>query len=477
MNRVFCPLVLLIPLALACFAFLPEAQGQVSPPPDGCYPNFTTAEGCDALNSVTSGSGNTALGWRSLFLDSTASFNTGVGAGALALNNGDSNTAVGAAALLLNTSGTENTAVGADALVNNDTGSSNTANGSFALFSNIEGDRNTAIGFHALENNIANSNTAVGADVLGSNTTGINNLAVGNTALFNNTEGSGNTAIGPAALPSNIEGNDNTAVGGFALTFNTEGDSNTAFGTFALSQSTGSGNTALGRSAGANMTVADNVISIGSPGDGTAFAIGDRCFIGNIRGVTVGNADGVNVIIDSDGQLGTINSSRRFKKDVKSMDQTSEAILALKPVTFHYKNQDTKKAENTPQFGLIAEDVAEVNPDLVVRDKEGKPYTVRYDAVNAMLLNEFLKEHRKNEAQQKQIEALTAMVKEQAVQIQKVTAQQAAEIEAAGLAPGNDLESAFKVTLPPGSYTAVMSGTSDEAIGPGVGLGEAYHLQ
>ena len=171
---------------------------------------------------------------------------------------------------------------------------------------------------------------------------------------------------------------------------------------------------------------------------------GDRCFIGNIRGVTVGNADGVNVIIDSDGQLGTINSSRRFKKDIKSMDQASEAILALKPVTFHYKNQDTKRAENTPQFGLIAEEVAEVNPDLVVRDAAGVPFTVRYEAVNAMLLNEFLKEHKKVEEQQtnitqlnsklasqaaiiaqqqKGMEALTAQLKEQAEQIQKVSAQ------------------------------------------------------
>src|SRR5262249_36831395 len=172
---------------------------------------------------------------------------------------------------------------------------------------------------------------------------------------------------------------------------------------------------AIGREAGANMTTANNVISIGSPGDGTAFATGDRCFIGNIRGVTVGNGDGINVIVDSDGQLGTSNSSRRFKKDIKPMDQTSEAILALKPVTFHYKKQDSKKAEDTPQFGLVAEDVAEVNPELVVRDADGKPFTVRYDAVNAMLLNEFLKEHKTVQEQgatiarlQKQIETLTA---------------------------------------------------------------------
>jgi hypothetical protein len=150
------------------------------------------------------------------------------------------------------------------------------------------------------------------------------------------------------------------------------------------------------------------------------------------------------VLIDSAGQLGTMNSSRRFKKDIKPMHQASESILALKPVTFHYKNQDTKKAENTPQFGLIAEDVAEVDPDLVVRDADGKPFTVRYDAVNAMLLNEFLKERKKVEEQQtnitqlnskmanqaaiiaqqqKGMEALTAQLKEQSAQIQKVSAQ------------------------------------------------------
>jgi Chaperone of endosialidase len=411
MNHLFSPRVLfLVPLFIVCFAFLPGAQGQLSPPPDGCYPNFTTAEGCDALNSLTTGSGNTAIGWRSLFLNTDANFNTAVGGRALALNNGDSNTAVGAVALLLNTSGTENTAVGTDALVNNGTGTENTADGAFALFSNIEGMRNTAIGSHALFDTTADSNTAIGADALSASTTGAFNVAIGGSALLNNTEGDNNTVVGVGAL----------------------------------SQSTGSGNTALGRLAGANMTTADNVICIGSPGDGTAFATSDRCYIGNIRGVIVGNLDGINVIVDSDGQLGTSNSSRRFKKDIKPMDQTSEAILALKPVTFHYKNADTKKAGETPQFGLIAEDVADVNPDLVVRDADGEPFTVRYDAVNAMLLNEFLKEHKKVEEQQtnitqlnsklasqaaiiaqqqKGMEVLTAQLKEQAAQIQKVSAQ------------------------------------------------------
>ena len=395
----------------------------VLPPPDGGYPNFTTAEGTNALFNLTTGGANTGLGWYSLFSNSAGSFNTAVGGGALVLNNADSNTAVGAAALLLNTKGAENTAVGTSALVNNDTGDSNTATGSFALFSNIQGNRNTAIGFHALENNIASSNIAVGAEALRSNTIGLNNVAIGNTTLSDNIAGANNTAVGSAALPLHTEGDNNTALGYFALVFNAEGDGNTAAGSFALSNSTGSGNVALGYHAGDNMTTADNVICIGSPGDATAFALGDRCFIGNIRGATVGNGDGVGVIIDSDGQLGTINSSRRFKKDIKSMDQISEAILALKPVTFRYKNQDTAKAESTPQFGLIAEEVAEVNPDLVVRDKEGNPFTVRYDAVNAMLLNEFLKEHRHAQQQDAAIARLQKQVEVLSTALQKVSAQ------------------------------------------------------
>jgi hypothetical protein len=407
---------------LFCVSISGPTARAVVPPPDGGYPNFTTAEGTNALFNLTTGSTNTGLGWYSLFSNSTGSFNTGVGGGALALNNADSNTAVGAAALLLNTDGTNNTAVGTSALVNNGTGDSNTAHGSFALSSNVQGNRNTAIGFRALETNTGSSNIALGADALRSNTTGINNIAVGNTTLTSNA-GNGNTAVGSAALASKSEGDDNTAVGDLALALSTEGGFNTAVGSSALVHSTGSGNTALGHSAGTNMTTADNVICIGSPGDATAFALGDRCFIGNIHGATVGNGDGVNVIIDSDGQLGTVNSSRRFKKDIKSMDHASESVLALNPVTFHYKHQDTRKAENTPQFGLIAEEVAEVNPDLVLRDKEGKPFTVRYDAVNAMLLNEFLKEHRHVQEQDAIIARLEKQVEVLGASLTKVTAQ------------------------------------------------------
>jgi uncharacterized coiled-coil protein SlyX len=233
-------------------------------------------------------------------------------------------------------------------------------------------------------------------------------------------------------------GQENVAVGRRALEFATSGSNNTIVGWRAGDGlTTGDGNTFLGSQAGSNETSVDNVVCIQSPGDGTAFTASNRTFIGNIRGVTVGNLDGIPVIIDSDGQLGTSNSSRRFKKDITPMAQTSEAILALKPVTFHYKNADTKKAGDTPQFGLIAEDVAEVNPDLVVRDADGQPLTVRYDAVNAMLLNEFLKEHKKVDEQQasiadlkstvalqqKGMQVLTAQIKEQAAQIQKVSAQ------------------------------------------------------
>ena len=406
----------LIPLLLVCFAVLPRMQATPEGPaaprapqkaptapeiPEGApaapliaLPGFNTADGDHALFNVTTGTGNAAFGWFSLFSDTDASFNTGVGAGTLVLSTANNNTAVGAAALLLNSTGNQNTAVGVSALLNNADGIQNIAMGELALNANTSSFDNTAVGFIALQTN---------------------------------TTGSSNTAVGAAALLNNVSGNDNQAFGRGALRF-----------------ATGSNNIAIGREAGANMTTADNVISIGSPGDGTAFATSDRCFIGNIRGVTVGNGDGINVIVDSDGQLGTSNSSRRFKKDIKPMDQTSEAILALKPVTFHYKNQDTKKAENTPQFGLIAEDVAQINSDLVVRDADGEPFTVRYDAVNAMLLNEFLKEHKKVEEQQinitqlnsklasqaaiiaqqqKGMEVIIAQLKEQATQIQKVSAQ------------------------------------------------------
>jgi trimeric autotransporter adhesin len=187
----------------------------------------------------------------------------------------------------------------------------------------------------------------------------------------------------------NTDGSDNIAIGFHALDANMTGDSNTAIGTGALQGSAGNGNTALGASAGPGVTVANNVICIGAAGENES----NSCYIGNI--FEASSLGGLAVIVNPFGKLGTTPSSRRFKYDVKSMDKDSQAILALQPVTFRYKKEFDPAG--TLQFGLVAEDVEKVNPDLVVRDKEGKPYSVRYDQVNAMLLNEFLKEHAKVE--------------------------------------------------------------------------------
>jgi len=364
-----------IAVILGFMACVPKAEAVVPPPPGG-YPNFTTAAGDHALQALTLGVGNTALGTFSLFSVNTGNFNTAIGAGALDLNTADSNTATGAAALLFNTTGAENTANGTAALEFNDLGFQNTATGAFALFTN---------------------------------TAGVANTASGASALFSNTGGQGNTATGVEALSSNTTANFNTANGNSALSSNTTGGSNTAIGSTALANSTtGSGNIGLGNNAGANVITATDVTCIGSVGKD----VNNSCFISRIHGVQTQNANAIPVLIDSDGQLGTLSSSRRFKKEIKAMDKASEAILALEPVTFHYKGDNT----STPQFGLIAEEVAEVNPDLVVRDDDGKIYTVRYEAVNAMLLNEFLKEHREVQELKKQVAALTGG-------LQKVSAQ------------------------------------------------------
>jgi len=313
--------------ALLAFVLLPLAQAVV-PPPDGGYPGFNTAEGQNALSGLTTGIGNTAVGWFSLFSNNDGSFNTAVGAGTLLFNIG--NQASG--------EGTQNTAIGTAALLNNTTGASNTATGTTALLSN---------------------------------TTGNDNVATGVRALFSNTTGSSNIAIGSSALPNNTSG---------------------------------------------------NCIAIGHQGAN----VNQSCFIGNIRNAVVA-PDAVSVLIDSAGKLGTTNgSSSRFKTQIKAMDNASESILALKPVTFYYTGDNS----STPQFGLIAEDVVEVNPELTVRDKSGELVTVRYDAVNAMLLNEFLKEHRNVQElkaalaqQQKDIAALIAHIKEQDAKIQKISDQ------------------------------------------------------
>jgi hypothetical protein len=286
---------------------------------------------------------------------------------------------------------------------------------------------NTFLGDDALiQDTTGLDNTAVGFNALLSNTIGSYNTATGFQTLLNNTSGTFNTAIGRDSLNSNTTGGSNTAVGVEALISNTIGNNNTAIGVVALLNNNGDNNIAVGNSAGSNLTTGDNNIDIGNTGataESGRIRIGTRgthtaTFIAGISGVAV---TGSQVSVNSNGKLGVTASSRRFKDEIKPMDKASEAILALRPVMFHYKRG--VDPDGVPQFGLVAEDVEKVNPDLVARDETGKPYAVRYEAVNAMLLNEFLKEHRAVEELKKEIAALTAQLKEQAVQIQKVSAQ------------------------------------------------------
>ena len=323
---------------LACFALFPSAQA-VNPPPDGGYPSGNTAEGQNALFTLTTGQFNTAVGLFSLRSNTNASFNTAIGAGTLFVNTANQNTAIGTGALLSNTSGSLNTAIGVFSLVSNATGSANTA--------------------------------------------------IGDNTLFGNTTGSGNTAVGANAL-----------------SFNT----------------TGAFNIALGGAAGQNVTTANDVICIGSSGAN----VSNSCYIDNIYGTAIDPATTLAVGMDASQRLGTAVSSRRFKRDIQPMENASEAILALKPVTFHYKSD----VKSTPCFGLVAEDVEKVNPHLIARDKNGEPLSVRYEQINAMLLNEFLKEHRKNREQEatiaqlkKEIETVVARLKEHDSKIRRVSAQ------------------------------------------------------
>jgi trimeric autotransporter adhesin len=390
-----------------------------------------TATGHSALQSNTTGNDNTATGFDALLVNTTGSRNTANGAGALNENTtGDSNTAVGAVALFNNTTGSDNTATGADALITNTIGSNNTASGSNALFHNTAGNNNTADGFQALFSNTTGiNNTAHGHTALQNNTTGDNNTGVGVNALNSNTEGIDNTASGLNALFGNTSGSENTASGQSALQNNTTGNDNTAIGHDALfNNTTGGNNIAVGHGAGSNLTTGNNNIDIGFfgvAGEANTIRIGTQgthtaTYIAGISGIPLGS--GVAVRVNANGQLGTVPSSARFKQNIKSMGDTSDALYALRPVTFGYKHE--LDPQGIQQFGLVAEDVEKVNPDLVGRDRDGKPYTVRYDAVNAMLLNEFLKEHRKVQElgttvvqQQKQIETLTAGLHKVSAQI------------------------------------------------------------
>ena len=401
------------------FRVLANSKRRVaSPAPDGGYPGQNTAEGQQALKNLdytpTSGNArnNTAVGFEAMFASSTGSSNTGIGAGAV-----DSNT-----------TGNQNTAVGTGALhgiPGQGTASYNTAIGQAALFSN-NASYNTASGYAALANNYAGSyNAATGVQALFSNTSGYNNTASGITTLYSNTIGVDNSGSGRSALSNNTTGSDNTAEGFNALSGNTQAHSTSP---------------CLGANAGRNLTTGNKNIDIGNQGivgESSTMRIGKtgtqtKMFIAGISGKTVAN--GVGVFINANGQLGTIQSSARYKEAVKPMDKASEAILELKPVTFRYKEEIDPAG--VPQFGLIGEEIEKVNPDLVGRDENSKVNTARYEAVNAMLLNEFPKEHRGSEeqrkqfesrlaGQQKQIEALTATLQKvsERIEVSKPTTQ------------------------------------------------------
>ena len=340
-------------VSLACFALSPQARATCQ---DGCLTNDNTVQGDDALINLTSGSDNTAVGFEALYLDTE----------------GFSNTAIGVHTLNHNTTGYDNVATGVDALYSNTIGIWNTAIGDFALYNNTLGNHNTATGSGALEENTqGGGNTATGWSALGTNTTGTGNTAVGYNALFDSRRGSFNIALGNEA-GMNVTGSNNIDIGSQGGA----GDSGT--------------------------------IRIGTEGTHTA------TFVAGIRETPIGGA--AQVGINANGQLGVRASSARFKEAIKAMDKSSEAILALRPVTFRYKHD--LDPEGIPQFGLVAEEVEKVNPDLVARDEQGKPYTVRYEAVNAMLFNEFLKEHQTVQELKKQVAELTAGLRKVSAQVE-----------------------------------------------------------
>jgi Chaperone of endosialidase len=403
--------------ALVCFGLLPGAKAVGPEAPDMALAGGNTADGASALGGLTTGIYNSAFGIYALLSNGAANFNTGVGAG-----------------VLLSSTANENTALGAGALLSNIDGDSNTAVGAFALFNeNATGGSPNGV-----------SNNAIGRQALFSDTTGSFNQAMGVNALLRNDVGSGNIAIGDDA-GTNITGNSNVTVGSGAFgtgTGITTGNNNAVLGNGAgLGVTIGSNNVLLGQGTGSDIHTTSGNVYIGAgvnpPGpafesntiriaDSSAPAAGtnSQVFIGGIFGATISAANAI-VGVNANGQLGTAASSARYKKDIESMGESSEVIFSLRPVSFHYKGDET----NLPCFGLIAEEVAKVNRDLILLDKEGKPLTVRYEQINAMLLNEFLKEHKKVEAQQatiselkNEVQTVVAQLKEQAAQIQKVSA-------------------------------------------------------
>jgi uncharacterized coiled-coil protein SlyX len=427
----------LILLPLVCFGLAPMAQA-VGPDTDGSIPGSNNGEGVGVLVSRTSGIWNTGTGFEALNHLTAGQQNTATGLRALNNDiNGGYNTATGVLSLFSNTSGFFNSATGAYSLANNTTGLRNTAHGYAALYRNADGTDNTAAGYGALyHNTTAAFNSAFGEFALYNNLKAWTNSAFGVEALYNNLTGELNNAFGVGALFANTEGESNDAFGNLALESNVDGVWNNAFGYQALdSNVSGSFNTAIGDSAGFDVTGSGNVC-IGEGVFGET-GVDDSTYIRNINTTAqpiVAGVDGVTVDLTT-GKLGHGVSSRRYKEQIKPMDKASEMLFALKPVTYRYKKEIDPK--QTLDFGLIAEEVAKVSPELAIRDAKGQVSNVRYNAINAMLLNEFLKEHQQvveQQAtiaelkstvaqQQKGMDVLTAQLKEQATQIQKVSAQ------------------------------------------------------
>ena len=381
---------------------------------------FNVAVGVLALSNNTTGQQNMAIGQEALANNIAGNFNMGIGFRSLFMNTGSRNSAVGAAALRNNAGASDNTAIGSTAMVQNTTGEQNTAIGSAALSSNLASNDNTAVGWHALFATTASDNTAVGSEALESNTSGLFNTAVGTLALLDNIGGDFNTGIGRRALENNL-GDNNTALGYNAGADITSGDNNTC----------------LGRNSCGDTTTGNNVVCIGANCVGENFD--NRAYIPNIAAFTQNFVAGTTAFVTvrlSDGKLGHPVSSQRYKKDIKPMGDSSELIYKLKPVTYRYKKTPEFQSD-TLDYGLIAEDVAEIDPTLAIRDGKGQIEGLRDMAIYNMMLNEFLKEHKKVEAQQasiadlkstvalqqKEMQVLTAQLKEQAAQIQKVSAQ------------------------------------------------------
>jgi trimeric autotransporter adhesin len=381
---------LLIPLTVICLGLTPMAQA-VGPDTDGAIPGSNNGEGIGVLLSLVNGVWNTGTGFEALNHDTVGDNNTATGVRALFSDtSGSNNTATGVYALYGNTIGWYNNAVGAYALTNNTEGNYNTANGYKALYFNTEGDFNVAAGFAALYRN----------------STGVGNTANGHQALYSNNTGSGNTANGYQALYSNTVGVSNTASGTLALAGNTHGNNNTA----------------LGLLAGSNITTADNVVCIGAGVSGEN--IDNRTYIRNIGTFVQNFSGGVTEWVTvnlSNGKLGHSASSRRYKEDIQPMGDASELIYKLKPVTYRYK-KDIENPTPNLDYGLVAEDVAEIDPKLAIRDGKGQIESVRYMAIYNMLLNEFIKEHRK-------VEELETTVAQQQKDFQTTIAEQKRDFE------------------------------------------------